>query len=159
MIGAIVRPLCVLSVLGGVLLSLTPEGNVKRIAELACSCVLILSVLRTAGGAAPTLPSLEEEALRLEAELYAEAEKTGSELTELVIRRECEAYLMEKADALGIVLREVTVGLRLTEEHGWTPWSVLLDADATAEKKSALSGIIRTDLGIPYERQSWHENG
>ena len=159
MIGSIVRPLCVLSILCGVLLSLTPEGSVKRIAELACTCVLLISVIGTAGAETSELSFSDADISHLEDELSENAEKTRTELSGMVIQRECEEYIMEKADALGIVLREVTVGLRHTEEQDWSPWNVTLESEATGEEKSLLSGIIRTDLGIPYERQSWNENG
>ena len=159
MIGEIVRALCVLSVLCGVLLSLTPEGNLRRIAELACSCLLILSVLKTAGAAEPVLPDIELEVTAREKELSAKAAKTEDELNGLVIQRECEEYIMEKADELGVELSGIVVELQRTEEKEWHPWSVTLEVGTAEGRKSALSGIIRTDLGIPYERQSWHEIG
>lgn len=159
MIGDIVRPLCVLSVLCGVLLSLTPEGNVRKIAELACSCLLILSVLKAVGAAEPVLPDIESEVTAREKELSTKAAKTEGELNRLVIRRECEEYIMEKANEIGVELSRVVVELQCTEEKEWSPWSVTLDGRTAEEEKNALSGIIRTDLGIPYERQCWHENG
>ena len=69
-----------------------------------------------------------------------------------IIAEQTEAYILDKAGELGL---EVTVRVETrTEGNGIpVPWS----AELTGAQSEALASALETELGIPAERQVWHE--
>ena len=90
--------------------------------------------------------SYEEHGGRL-AKLKALREELGK-----LISQQTEAYILDKAGELGL---EVTVRVETrTEGNGIpVPWS----AELTGSWSQALASALETELGIPAERQVWHE--
>lgn len=68
-----------------------------------------------------------------------------------IITHEAEAYILDKATTLGIVI-DAEIAL---SENGNTPQSVIIKGDISPYAKSRMQQIIIKDLGIPKERQLW----
>ncbi|MCR5664798.1 MAG: hypothetical protein K6G17_08015 [Oscillospiraceae bacterium] len=152
-----IRQLCAVSILCGVALSLMPEGGVRRAAALGCTGALVLTVLNAAGGFdteiyAAELARCREESARLAAESEAGAER----LNRLVIERECAQYIEERAAALGIGGCRAELTARWSMDGFWVPWEAQISVSACSEQQArSLSDAIRSELGIPTERQAW----
>jgi len=107
------------------------------------------------------LPGMDPERLELRLEHYRqeiesrqrELEGRGEgELTELIKSRTA-AYIMDKADALGL-----RVQVRVRTETGTDGIPMPVAAELTGEYSEALSAYLERELGIPRERQVWHED-
>ena len=148
-----VRAICGAAVLCSAAMSLCPEGRVKRVLRLVCglvmTCALLSPVLEIDLDAYSSAISGYGEAARAAAE-GAQAE--ARELNRAVIEEECAAYILDKAGELGA---EVTVRVetRTGGDGVPVPWS----AELTGAQSEALASALETELGIPAERQVWHE--
>ena len=85
-------------------------------------------------------------------ERQEELADTQTEAMASIIAEQTEAYILDKAGELGL---EVTVRVETrTEGNGIpVPWS----AELTGSWSQALASALETELGIPAERQVWHE--
>ena len=73
------------------------------------------------------------------------------ELDRGIIEREMEAYILDKADALGAEIGGAAVALRWSTEGVWLPES----AQLTGRFHAGLSRAIEAELGIPRSAQVW----
>lgn len=81
----------------------------------------------------------------------SEGEKMASEKQIECIIDSCEAYILDKAKALGV---KVTAQVSLDE--GKIPVFAVIHSDPTEpEIQTELQNILTTDLGIPKENQKW----
>lgn len=84
------------------------------------------------------------------------AAAAGEELTQKAlasgIKSRCEAYILDKAEALNVAL---TVEVTLTNEDIPVPCAVRLTGKVSPYAKSQLQSIIAGDLGIDKEHQTW----
>ena len=79
--------------------------------------------------------------------------ETADRLNRTIIEGECETYILDKAAALGLEVREAAVTARWSDEGFWYPWECRL---STGEgDMSGLSRLIEAELGIPEARQRW----
>jgi len=69
-----------------------------------------------------------------------------------IIRARSEAYILDKANALGL---QVSVTVELAEKPAGTPYRVYIHGAATPFAKSQLVEYIRNTLGIAKENQIW----
>ena len=135
--------------------TLVPEGTLKKITGFTGGLLLLAALLQ------PVLRA-DLEGLELDLSAYggaiearqAELEAAGKEELAAIIAGRTAAYISDKADALG--LGEITV--RVETEPGADgetplPASVVL----TGPRSQALADWIAGELGIPAERQVWHE--
>ncbi len=98
----------------------------------------------------------------LELAKYREQEKqmtaSGEELRErmnrLVIEEECQAYVEQQAEALGIQIKEIQIMARWSTEGLWFPDRARIRVDKQ-EDADRLSRILVGELGIPVEKQEW----
>ena len=135
--------------------TLVPEGTLRKISGFTGGLVLLAALLQ---------PALRTDLgrLRLDFSDYeaaieeraAELDAGGKEELAAIIAGRTAAYISDKADALG--LGEITV--RVETEPGADgetplPASVVL----TGPRSQALADWIAGELGIPAERQVWHE--
>lgn len=138
-------------------LALCPEGRPKRVLRAACGVVMAAALL------SPVV-ELDMQALPEAIARYGEAARTvadGAEeeadrLNRTIIERECAAYILDKADALGLSASEASVTARWSEEGFWYPWECRVSCAEGG--RAALSRAIEAELGIPPERQSWEES-
>jgi len=144
----------VVSVLLAVVQTLIPEGTVRKIGTFTGGLILLVTLLQP-------LLGVDFEALELRLEQSRETveqrqqelEQAGErELAEL-IERQTAAYIWDKADALGLDLSaEVRV------ERGPEGIPLPVSATLTGTYSEALSVYLERELGIPRERQVWHED-
>ena len=147
--------LCVVSVLSGVLLDLTPEGSVKRVMKLVSGLVLLGLSLRCLGGVELDTDGLDlTRYQRIEQQLLVDGGRVYEELDRRVIEEEYSAYVQQRADAMGIAVEDVRIRVRWHTEGGWVPASssVIL---YSAQDQERLAGVLAGELGIPEERQEW----
>lgn len=148
--------LCAASVITACAQSIAPGGAVKKVLRLVCGLVLTLVLI------GPFLePDTEDYAFSLAsyrarvAALTAELGETEKRLDRLYIEERCAAYILDEAHALGLEGRvEVRAKWR---DDCWVPWEVRLYMKAPEDTKRRLAACLEGELGIPEERQSWHE--
>lgn len=155
--GSVIRQLCFISLLCGFLLSICPEGNIKQIAGILSSVILILTVLTP-------LKAFDFDIYAEKLAEYTEKEKALSErstemserLNRLVIEREYAAYIQDKAEEKGIEVKEAEVQVQWSSEGCWVPYSAEIYSNAANPLKYEMIQLIEADLGIPEERQRWY---
>ena len=156
MIGALLEwltSIVVVTLLLSVAQTLVPEGSIRRVASFVGGLILLAVLLR------PVLGT-DLERLRLDLDGYEQAlqearqELSSSGETELTERIEerTAAYISDKADALGL---EVTV--RVETDLGDDGVPVPSAAEVTGPYSRELADFMTRELGIPAERQVWHE--
>lgn len=156
MIGAVrawLTSIVMVTLLLSVAQTLIPEGTIRKIAGFTGGLILLLALLRPVLGA-------DLERLHLDLGDYERAiEERQEELasagnTELkaLIESQTAAYISDKAKALGL---EVTV--RVEAEAGADGIPVPAVADIQGARSEELASYMEQELGIPRERQSWHE--
>lgn len=151
-----IRELCALSILFGVIMGIIPEGGVKRITGILCSAILIIVVLTP-------IKSIDIDSYALlltqyreqEAQLTARADEINSRLNRAVIVEEYEAYIMDKAEELGIDVKEARVEVQWSTEAVWVPYSVSVTANADISLRRVFEDKLMAELGIPQERVKW----
>lgn len=154
-----IRQLCAMSLLCGAALTLTPQGGAKRVTEILCTAVLVLTVLSP-------LKELDIDAYALsnakyretEAELFRKGEDAGERLNRLVIEREYESYIMDKGKNLGLTITKVKIQAEWSLDGLWIPYGAEVYVQGNSTAKDELGRILREDLGIPFERQQWYED-
>ena len=153
------RQLCGLSLFCGIALGLMPEGGVKKAASIACTIVLVMTVLLPLGTLDVSQYSLELAKYR---EIGEQLEERGDafrdSMSRTVIEQECEAYIMDKAEAMGITVDTVKVRAFWNSEGVWVPESAEIRSGCGESEKKRLSDLIFADLGIPAEKQEWSGN-
>lgn len=133
--------------------SLVPEGTLRKIAGFTGGLVLLAALLqpalRTDLGRLRLDPSGYGEAIGARAEDLAEAGK--EELAEIIAERTA-AYISDKADALG-----VPAAVRVEAEPGEDGIPVPSSVELEGPRSPELAAWMEGELGIPTERQVWHE--
>ena len=88
-----------------------------------------------------------------EVSLAVEAgENLASDAMAEIIKTNCEAYILDKAQSLGLTL---TVDVELTEGELPAPQLVYIHGNASPYAKSQLRAILKEQLGIAEEDQIW----
>ena len=134
--------------------ALLPKGAVKKTAVLAGSLLLILAALTPL--ARVNYDDMARSISRIQME--AETMRTGIEvgnrsLMAEIIKQNCEAYILDKAEEMGLALQaEITVSGGAGYPY---PTAVTLSGAATAAQKQALTQYIAENLGIPAAQQEW----
>ena len=144
----------VVSVLLAVVQTLIPEGTVRKIGAFTGGLILLVTLLQPLLGV-----DFEDLELRLEQsretveQRQQELEQAGAREMAELIERQTAAYIWDKADALGLDLSaEVRV------ERGPAGIPLPVSATLTGTYSEALSAYLERELGIPRERQVWHED-
>ena len=136
--------------------ALMPEGAVKRAGGLACGLVLLTAVLT------PAIELSPAAAEAWAAEWSAGQRQTEEELRQIVqdtmkgiIEREFAAYIVDKAAEWGLTVT-AEVGCTETEEGVYLPSRTQVSGPLSQEDRNRLASLIREDLGVPTERQTYH---
>lgn len=154
LIGDWVTTLAGAAVFCAMAMALCPAGKPRRVLTAACACVMCLALLSPA--AKPDAGSLAEAFARYDQAAQAvtdDATDASAELERTVIESECEAYIMDRAAALGLDPGEVDVTLRWSEEGFWYPWE--FSAALPLAGRERLAEVVESELGVPAERQYW----
>lgn len=126
----------------------------KRVCKLAGSLLLLLVTI------GPVLRMDQQDwqrLLQLETQGMEEAEQSLQEqnnlIYESIIEEETQAYILDKAEALGVQCQvEVVVKW---EDDLPRPWSVKLEGSWSQAQREKLSNMLQEELGIPKDRQSF----
>lgn len=156
MIGALrewLTSIVVVTLLLSVAQALVPEGNIRRVASFLGGLILLLAMLRPVLGAdlerlRLNFDGYEQELRQVREELSASYDAGLAER----IEERTAAYISDKADALGL---EVTV--RVETDTGDDGVPVPAAAEVTGPRSEELASYMENELGIPRERQVWHE--
>ncbi len=133
------------------------DGPVRKTASLIGSLILVLTVL------APMIKIDETTIKRASNELQRQFDLEMSKLAvddhtimEDVIREQCEAYILDKAEEENMSL-EVFI-IMGSESDIPIPVGAEITGGVSEVQQKALSRIISEDLGIPLEMQEWKMN-
>lgn len=150
--------LCALSILCGAAMSIMPEGAVKRVTAIVCSVVLISAAAGPLMELDLSVYGVELARYRQrEAELSKKGEALNEELNRLVIQERCGAYILDKANELGLELELEQMELRWDTGGFWVPHSARMKWTGTELSREKLASAIEAELGIPADRQYWSE--
>ena len=151
--------LCVISMLCGAVLSIVPEGGIKRVTGILCTAVLTIAVLSPLAELDMDIYALESAKLKeLEETLLNDSKKAEEKLNRLYIQQEYEEYIKDKAQELGINEPEVSVLVQWNPDGVWVPYSAQLHVHCNKKQADELGRIILDELGVPYERQLWYSD-
>ena len=138
--------------------SMVPEGNGRKIVNLAGSLVLVLVAIGPIANFDVGL--LTEEMKMFESEVQNRSEElTVKEdfLYENIIEEKTVTYILDKASELGIYC-EASVSVAW-DEDGPAPHSVVIKGSCDHDQYLALSELIEMELGIPRALQRFEEAG
>lgn len=134
------------SVLVSIALTVTPAGSVKKVVQLASGLVMTFVLLTPFVRGVPefdwNMPDISEI-----------DNQSGSELMKEIIEEKTAAYIVNKAQAMGL-----SVSAKVLCEDGDaypTPAAVIISSDNPGEAKRLLEPVIEADLGISPEGQRY----
>ena len=144
------------AVLCAVARALMPEGAVKRVGGLVCGLVLLSAALAPAVRLSPAaaedwLSQLSAGQEEGEAELRRALEAGMKD----IIEREFAAYIVDKAAEWGLTVT-AEVECAASEDGLYLPCRAEVAGPLSQADRSRLTGMIREDLGIPEEGQTYH---
>ena len=143
----------VVTLLLSVAQTLVPEGSIRRVASFVGGLILLAVLLRPVLGT--DLERLQLDLGGYEQELKNAREELASsretEMTERIEERTA-AYISDKADALGL-----KVAVRVEAATGPDGVSLPEKVELTGPYSRELADFMTRELGIPAERQVWHE--
>ena len=136
-------------------LRLTPEGRTKGVVRFLCgvcmAAALFAPLRRVAIESYPLALARYRQAARA---VTDKAEDTRRALDRAYIEREMEAYILDKARALGLGEIEAHVALRWHTAGVWLPEAVTLSCPRSA----ILGRWMEAELGIPETMQHWRSD-
>ncbi len=137
------------ALLGALAVQLTGKGALGQVGRLVSGLVLLWSVLSPLPGvdiARLTQPFLDA-GTQTEQERRRLSEQTDVAMR-TVIEQESGAYILDKAQRLGLENCRVQVSCRL-KDGVWLPWSVQVSG---AGPSAPLTQVIQDDLGVAGDR-------
>lgn len=150
----LIRQICVLAVFFGLIMHIIPEGNVKRIAIVLCTVILMSVCIEAARGFDFESYTLAASRYRDEsAALSADSQTLNRELNRLVIEDSCETYIKDKGNTLGIEIDKADVHVQWSMEGIWCPVSAYIYSENSPDDR--LISVIEAELGIPRESIHW----
>lgn len=125
------------------------SGENRGLLKMLCGIFLMLTVLSPVAG--PVVPELDPDRFARDAEAAA---REGADLAraeqEGIITEACEAYIWNKAAAMGL---ELTVRVELNEDL--IPRAAVLKGEASPLERQSLTECITRDLGLGKEAVTW----
>lgn len=123
----------------------------KERMRLICGVIMAMTILR------PLTDIDLEQVLQMPVQdldcgesYIAEGEQAAAEALQTGIKASCEAYILDKAKALGMEIRP-----RVLLDEKMVPVSVRISGKADTKAQRILQEILTMDLGIPKENQEW----
>lgn len=141
------------AVLTAVVMSLPLRASLRKIAQLACGCLLVIVTL------APLVRADLRESLR-EQPIFTEqlpgvTVSDNDELLQQLIKEQTEALINEKAKEFSITAA-AEVELRYDSEIGsYVPYRVKMKVSESKGTLEPMREYLSAQLGIPEERQQW----
>ena len=94
------------------------------------------------------------EQISAEGDLLAqEGNDSTQEALSTVIKEDLEAYILDKADELGLTLR---ITVQMDQHNAVMPQTVKLQGAASPYQKRLLSAFMEEELGITEAQQEWN---
>lgn len=138
------------ALLTAILQALLPRGPVRRVTALACSLLMLLTVVRPLSqwNADELIEKFESYCQELS--VYPEEmEKTSAALTESIIVSQSASYIEDKAEENGMIC---TVQVSCRDENGIAvPNAVTVTGDLTGEERQMLLTVIQDGFGLGEE--------
>lgn len=138
------------ALLCGIVTGLMPRGRASQIIRMVCGLFLAYTVLAGLTGLDLQTPDWDVLAVTDAHQAAALGESLGEAALTQVIKEQTEAYILDKATALGLSL-EVEVSL----DESQVPQSVVLEGRASPYERQQLQNTIARELGIAKENQQW----
>lgn len=134
--------------------SVTPPGTVKKLAKLTGGLVLLLAVIRPLMGLDYQSLSLAlaENRFEWEEDAAGKGSALGTDLMKSIIAERTGAYILDKANALGVRCA-VEVECAVGEENLPYPVSVCITGKLTQSQRETLEREIEADFAIPADQQ------
>ncbi len=154
-LGGWIKGLAAAAIFASVMLAVVPKGSFRQVAKLICGALLtfaLLSPLKTLNF--DKLAEFISKARLDGREIAASSEKEAVLLMKLIIQEETEAYILDKAAALGISGMQVEVTVKEGGQYPY-PYSAKITCRASQEQINNLASLIEGELGIPADRQIW----
>lgn len=137
---------------------LVPDGGAKRVLKIIGGMVLVLAIIKPLSKLdGRVLDKIVEEYDASARKYRDELQETKDNLYESIIGENAAAYILDKAEAMGVSCSvSVTVAW-----DGEVPClqAVRIKGMWTAAQREHLSSIIEQDLGIPVALQYFEESG
>ena len=147
-----IKQISIVSIICGISLSLAPDGSVKRMMNILCSVILISMIASSVADFCFEAYSLDIARIKeREDSLLKSSRELEDKLNRNVIEQQCEAYIVDKAEELGMGQIEAKVGVRWSSEGFWLPEY----AEIKQGYNASLSEYIESELGIAAEKQKW----
>ena len=145
--------LVAVSMLLSVAQTLVPEGSIRKIASFTGGLILLVVLLRPVLGADLSRLDLHlEDYERAIGQRQEELSAAGEAELAGIIEERTAAYILDKADTLGL-----SVKVQVTAKPGTDGVPVPWQAELWGPRSPALAACMEEELGIPGERQVWHE--
>lgn len=129
------------------------KGAVSSVLKLLTGLFLALTVIRPAIRFSISTIDVYIADVNVQANAaVAEGKIMASEELAAIIKDETQAYILDKAAALGV---DIEVDVILNEATPPLPEGVLLTGAISPYAKAQISELITDDLGIPKEAQQW----
>ena len=145
--------LVAVSMLLSVARTLVPEGSIRKISSFTGGLILLVVLLRPLLGADLSRLDLHlEDYERAIGQRQEELASAGEAELAGIIEERTAAYISDKADTLGLAVK-VQVETKPAGDGVPVPWR----AEIWGPRSPALATYMEEELGIPGERQVWHE--
>lgn len=152
--GEYIYTVIVAAVFSAVLQTILPEkGTAKSMIRLTLGVFLFIVILSPfikvrVDGMLAYVSNIETDA----STIIAEAQENTAQEIRGVILQNTEAYILGKAADLGADIR---VEITLQEDGSFTPKWIKITGAISPMAKKQLSAVIKSDLGISEELQTW----
>lgn len=83
------------------------------------------------------------------------AEEQNRNMNRLLIESECNAYIVQRGEELGVSVAEAHVTTSWDTQGCWVPERVEITLSRPNDDKDVLRDAIVTELGIPADLQTW----
>lgn len=124
-----------------------------KIVKLLCGILMAVTIISSVAKISFRNITNYFNGLTADAEHYVtEGKVAGQESTERIIKAQTEAYILDKANRMGL---EVTVEVELDAGNHSIPCKVKLTGDVPPYAKTVLCAYIADNLGIVKENQQW----
>ena len=139
----------------GIAVSMVSSQSGKAWIRLLCGLILTSTVIKPLSSVSNLDISIFDREIWSEGEaISAQGEKQAQDSMAAIIKERCEAYILDKANELGVsVMAEVT----LSRDSIPVPVSVTLSGSVSPYLRLKLESIIQEDMGITKENLRWKE--
>lgn len=143
------------AVLSAICLSIVPEGRGKKALTLVCGMVTLLCLAYPlADGSISEIEGILPD-FRISDQISEKADETEQIVTRTVIEAELEAYILDKGEEVGVVIRSADVSVRWNTDGFWYPTGVEIYLQDGYTASHALTDILSKELGIDPNNIYW----